>query len=61
MKLRQRISWLMGYIQKSLLLHLDECFGIPLTVQDQRLVTILEVVEIEKYVYRRAATQWIGR
>lgn len=61
MKLRERISWLMGYVQKSLLPHLDECFDIPLTEQEQRLVSILEVVEIEKYVYRRAATQWIGR
>ena len=61
MKLRERISWLMGYVQKSLLPHLDECFDIPLTEHEQHLVAILEIVEVEKYVIRRSSTQWLGR
>jgi len=42
MKLGKRISWLMGYVQKSLLPHFDECFDIPFTEQEKRLVSILE-------------------
>ncbi len=61
MKLRERISWLMGYVQKTLLPHLDECFDIPPTKHEQHLVAILEIVEVEKYVIRRSATQWLGR
>ena len=31
MKLKERISWLMGTVQKSLFPHLDECLDSPLT------------------------------
>jgi transposase len=61
MKLKERISWLMGCVQKSLFPHLDECLDIPLTEQEQRLVAILEIVEVEKYVLNSSATQWLGR
>jgi len=60
-KLKKRISWLMGIVQKSLLPHLNECLNTPLTEREEQLVSILEIVEIEKYVYRTAATQWLGR
>jgi hypothetical protein len=33
----------------------------PLTEQEKRLVTILEIVQVEKHVYKGAFTQWLGR
>ena len=51
----------MGYIQKTLLPHLDECLDIPLTKHEQHLAAILEIAEVEKYVIRRSAAQWLGR
>ena len=50
MKLRGKISWLMGRVQRSLFPHLNECLTTPLTDQEERLVSILEVVEAERYV-----------
>jgi len=61
MKLKHKISWLMGRVQKSLFPHLDECFDAPLTEQEQRLVSILEIVQVEKYVSRSATSHWRGR
>jgi hypothetical protein len=61
MKLKERISWLMGTVQRSLFPHLDECLKTPLTEQEKRLVTILEIVQVEKHVYEGAFTQWLGR
>ncbi len=29
---------------------MDECFDTPMTEQEQRLVSILEIVQVEKYV-----------
>ncbi len=51
----------MGIVQKSLLPHLNECLNTPLTESEEKLVSILEIVEIEKYVCRTASTQWLGR
>ena len=50
MKLKNTISWLMGRVQKSLFPHLNQCLPAPLTVQEEQLVTILEIVQIERYV-----------
>ena len=61
MKLRERISWLMGRVQRSLFPHLDECLEVPLTEQEKHLVSILEIVQVEKYVPKRAFNQWVGR
>ena len=61
MKLKNKISWLMDRVQKSLFPHLDECFDTPLTKQEQRLVSILEIVQIEKYVSTCAMNHWRGR
>lgn len=61
MKLKDKISWLMGSVQRSLFPHLDECLETPLTEQEKRLSTILEIVQVEKYVPKRASTQWLGR
>jgi len=60
-KLTDKISWLMGRVQKSLFPHLDDCFDTPLTEQEQRLVSILEIVQIEKYVPERSTNHWRGR
>ena len=61
MKLKEKISWLMGRVQRSLFSHLNECLDTHLTEQEQRLVTILEVVVVEKFVPESAVTQWLGR
>jgi len=61
MKLKERVSWLMGTVQKSLFPYLDECLPMPLTEQEQRLVKILELVKIEQYVTNKAGNQWLGR
>jgi transposase len=61
MKLKDKISWLMGSVQRSLFPHLDDCLELPLTEQEKRLVTILEIVQVEKRVPKSASTQWLGR
>lgn len=61
MKLKERISWLMGTVQRSLFPHLDECLPTRLSEREKHLVTILELVQIEKYISVRAKSQWLGR
>jgi transposase len=61
MKLKERISWLMGSVQRSLFPHLDECLEVPLTDQEKHLVSILEIVQVEKHVPKSAYNQWLGR
>lgn len=48
MKLKENISWLMGTVQRSVFPHLEVCLATPLTAQEKRLVTILELVHREK-------------
>jgi hypothetical protein len=43
----------MGRVQKSFFPHLDECFDTPPTEQEKRLVSILEIVQVENYVSNR--------
>jgi hypothetical protein len=50
MKLRERVSWLMGTLQRHLFPRLEECWERPLTDKEQQLVSILELVQIEKFV-----------
>lgn len=50
MKLIDTISWLMGRVQRSLFPHLNQCLPTPLTEQEERLVSILEIVQVERYV-----------
>jgi len=50
MKLRDRISWLMGTLQRQLFPRLEECWERPLTDKEQQLVSILELVRIEEFV-----------
>src|ERR1035441_860227 len=61
MKLMEKISWLMGTVQRSLFTHLDECLDVPLTDQEKRLVSILEIVQVEKFVPNKAWHKWLGR
>jgi hypothetical protein len=52
MKLTDKISWLMGRVQRSLFPHLNQCLPTPLTAQEERLVKILEIVQVEEHVPR---------
>ncbi len=47
MKLTNKISWLMGRVQKSLRPQLDECFDSPPTEHEKRPVSILEIVMLK--------------
>ncbi|WP_353740476.1 transposase [Desulfoprunum benzoelyticum] len=42
----------MGRVQRSPFAHLNNCLPTPLTEQEQRLVSILEIVEVERHVPR---------
>lgn len=61
MKLKEKISWLMGTVQQSLFPHLDECLPVPLTEPEKHLVKILELIQIETFVPISASRQWLGR
>jgi len=61
MKLRETISWLMGTLQRSLFPYFEECAGTPLTEKQKRLIQILEIVQVEKFVPKTADQQWMGR
>lgn len=61
MKLGKAISWLMGSLQRSLFPNLEECWKAPLTEKEKQLVSILELVEVERYVPYSSANQWMGR
>jgi len=61
MKLKEKVSWLMGTVQQSLFPHLDECLPVPMTEPEKHLVKILELVQIEKHVPVSASRQWLGR
>lgn len=61
MKLKARLSWLMGTVQQSLFPYLDASLPDPLTDPERRLVKILELVQIEHDVPVSARRQWLGR
>lgn len=61
MKLRETVSWLMGTLQGSLFPSFEECFATKLTEQERRLIKILDISKIERYVPRKADDQWLGR
>jgi Transposase DDE domain len=61
MKLKDKISWLMGTVQKSLFPHLEECLPTLLTEREKHLIKILELIQIEKHVPVTASKQWLGR
>lgn len=62
MKLKEKISWLMGRVQWSLFPHLNQCLKTPLTAQEERLLSILEIVQIERHVPKHVPHyRWPGR
>ena len=61
MKLRETISWVMSTLQRSLFPYFEECSGTPLNEKQKRLVQILEIVQVEKFVPKSADKQWMGR
>jgi hypothetical protein len=50
MKLSETVSWLMGTLQRQLFPRLEACWERPLTAKEQQLISILELVHIEKFV-----------
>jgi len=52
MKLRQAVSWLTGTLQQHLFPLLEACWERPLTEKEQQLVSIFEVLQIEKFAGR---------
>ncbi len=52
MKLGDRVSWLMGTLQRYLFPRLEECGERSLTEKEQQLASILEVLHIERFVSR---------
>ena len=60
MKLREAVSWLMGTLQRNLIPGLEECWERPLTDKEQQLVSILELLQIEKFA-GHARPQRFGR
>ena len=44
MKLGKAVSWLMGNLQRSLFPKLEECWQLPLTQKEQRLIALLEML-----------------
>lgn len=52
MKLIDKISWLMGRVQQSLFPHLNECLPTQLTQREERLVSVLEILQVEAHIPR---------
>ena len=60
MNLKDSVSWIMGQMQVKLFPHLAEVFTDPMTEKQKKLITILEIIEIERYV-KSPEYQWMGR
>jgi len=52
MKLGERVSWILGTLQRYLFPRLEECGERPLTEKEQQLASILEVLYLERFVSR---------
>jgi hypothetical protein len=59
MRLREAVSWLTGTLQRQLFPRLEDCWERALTDNERQLVSILEVLRIEKFAGRPA--QRFGR
>ena len=61
MKVVEKVSWLMGPVQGNLFPHLNECLKTPLTDQEKRLVSILEIIQVERHVVKAVSRyRWPG-
>ena len=58
--LKETISWLKSKVQEDLFPYLQSCFPDPMTDKQKRLITILEIVQVENYV-KTPELQWMGR
>ena len=61
MKLMQAVSRVMGNLQRSLFPRIEECWQRPLIEKEKQLVTILEIVQVERHIPKSASHQWLGR
>ena len=62
MKVVEKVSWLMGRVQENLFPHLNGCLKTPLTAQEERLVSILEIMQVERHVPKTVSRyRWPGR
>jgi len=52
MKLKEAVSWLIGTLQRNLIPRLEDCWERALTEKERQLVSILEVLQIEKFIWR---------
>jgi hypothetical protein len=59
MKLREKVSWLMGRLQQQLFPCLEECSISPLTEQEKHLVKIFELIRAENHIH--FSRQCMGR
>jgi hypothetical protein len=60
-RLNKAISWLKGTLQRCLFPNPEDCWNTALTDKERQLVSILELVEVERFVVRKADNQWLGR
>lgn len=61
MKLKKAMGWLKRTLQRSLFSDVEECWNTTLTDKEQQLVSILELVQVEGFVLRKADNQLLGR
>ena len=62
MKVVEKVSWLMGRVQENLFPHLNQCLKTPLTAHEEHLVSILEIVQVERHVVKAVSRyRWPGR
>ena len=61
MKLAKAMSWLKGTLQRCLFPGLEESWNTTLTDKEQQLVSILELIQVERFVLRKADNQCLGR
>ncbi len=59
-RITEHISWLKSRIQRNLFPYVEECFNDPVTEKQKRLITVLEIMEVERYI-RSGKYQWMGR
>lgn len=59
MKLKEKISWLVGRMQQQLFPIIEGCCTSPLTEQEKRLMKIFELVKVENHVH--VSQRWMGR
>lgn len=61
MNLSASISWLTEKVQRELFPYLEDCFSGAVTKKQRQLVSVLEVIEIERFVLASVRHLWMGR